>query len=1056
MFLFACSLAFAQITTTVNPTITQLQQALQGNGVTVTGVQLTCPVDGYALFGNGAAALGGLTSGILLTTGTANSVAGMSTIDLNTSTGVGSSALGDQLAGDQTYDGCYISFLITPTCNTLSVNYVFASEEYPEFVNLANDAFGFVISGPNPSGGSYSNTNISLIPGTSTPVTINNVNNGTTNTGPCVNCAYYVDSPPGLAYDARTTVLTASTAVTPCQTYTMIIGVWDAFDGQWDSGVFLDVNGLSCAASPTLVATATPSLICPGSSVTLSASGGIPSGTYTWTAPPSGGLTTTVGQTVTANPTANTTYTLLYSDMNTCPGIPLTEVTTVSITAGVAVTVAQTPAGSICAGQSVTLTATGGGGTYSWAPSTGLSTTSGSVTVASPAVTTTYTVTNVAGSCTNTAVRTVTVVTPGAFNVTPTNTTICSGQPATLNTTGGGPTYTWTASSGANPAGTGTVTVNPTTTTNYTVVTGAGTCTASATATVTVAAPINLTVTPTATTICAGGSTGITAAGATSYSWSPATALNTTSGPNVTASPTTTTIYTVQASNGTCTVTGTSTVTVSSLSLTAMQSSTMYCGAVTVTLSASGATSYTWAPPLGLSSTSGGTVTATPPATTVYTVTGSTGSCVSSKTLSITVPPTTTVGVTASTPSICAGSSSTLTATGAVTYSWIPSTGLSATTGSVVVASPATTTTYTVGGLTAAGCVVYPSTITVNVNPAVTPTISASSTSICVGSTLALTANPTAAGYSYTWSPASALLGATNGQTATARPTNASVVVYSVIISDGQCQGTGSFTLSPFNCVPPTAGFTTSTQDSICAGGCVTFSNTSVSTGTPTTYSWGFPGGTPPTSTAQNPQVCYDLPGDYPVWLVTTNPYGKDSVYVNDYINVAATPTVIAWHDTTINIGQSAPLTVTGGLTYHWSPSSGLACSTCSNTTATPSVTTHYIVTAYNSPYCKSTDTVHVIVEYVCGDFFVPNAFSPNGDGLNDYINIHGFCVSTFNLQIFNRWGEKVFETNTKEVSWDGTFRNKPLDTGVFVYKADGITIEGKAFSIKGNITLIR
>ena len=121
-----------------------------------------------------------------------------------------------------------------------------------------------------------------------------------------------------------------------------------------------------------------------------------------------------------------------------------------------------------------------------------------------------------------------------------------------------------------------------------------------------------------------------------------------------------------------------------------------------------------------------------------------------------------------------------------------------------------------------------------------------------------------------------------------------------------------------------------------------------------------------------------------------------------------------------------------------------------------PTVTTKYVVQTSNSPYCKRTDFVTVKVDFTCGDFFVPNAFSPNGDGLNDMINVHGFCIGTYNLQIFSRWGEKVFETSSLTESWDGTFRGKNMDTGVFVYRADGITIDGRPFNIKGNITLIR
>jgi hypothetical protein len=292
--------SFGQITTAVNPTIAQMQSLLQGNGVVVSGLTITCPAGAYATFANGAGALGGtLNSGILLTTGTASNVAGPNTSSNNLSLDnlAPGSTLGNTLANsgiNGTFDGCYINFLITPSCATLSINYVFGSEEYPEYsVGSINDVFGFVLSGPNPLGGNYNQQNLAILPVTTTTsnvVSIQNVNNGTNNTGPCINCAYYIANPPGLAYDACTPVMTASANVTPCQTYTMTIGVWDDSDGILDSGVFLDVNGLSCANQPSLTATVNPTTTCGPQTVTLTVNGGFAIGSYTWSAPASGGL----------------------------------------------------------------------------------------------------------------------------------------------------------------------------------------------------------------------------------------------------------------------------------------------------------------------------------------------------------------------------------------------------------------------------------------------------------------------------------------------------------------------------------------------------------------------------------------------------------------------------------------------------------------------------------------------------------------------------------------------------------------------------------------------
>jgi hypothetical protein len=151
----------------------------------------------------------------------------------------------------------------------------------------------------------------------------------------------------------------------------MTIGVWDDSDGIYDSGVFLDVNGLSCANQPTISATVNPTSICGPQTVTLTAGGGFAIGSYTWSAPASGGLTTTTGSVVTANPTGATTYTVKYSDINTCPGFPVTQTVALSFSTTPSFPVTQSPAGTLCTGQSATLTASGGTGTYSWTPGTG-------------------------------------------------------------------------------------------------------------------------------------------------------------------------------------------------------------------------------------------------------------------------------------------------------------------------------------------------------------------------------------------------------------------------------------------------------------------------------------------------------------------------------------------------------------------------------------------------------------------------------------------------------------------------------------------------------------
>lgn len=90
------------------------------------------------------------------------------------------------------------------------------------------------------------------------------------------------------------------------------------------------------------------------------------------------------------------------------------------------------------------------------------------------------------------------------------------------------------------------------------------------------------------------------------------------------------------------------------------------------------------------------------------------------------------------------------------------------------------------------------------------------------------------------------------------------------------------------------------------------------------------------------------------------------------------------------------------------------------------------------------------------GVLFVPNAFSPNGDGVNDVLYVLGENFETFEFVVYNRWGQVVFQTTQRSQTWDGTFNGKPLNTDVFAYRLSGKTIDGKTILKSGNITLIR
>ncbi len=172
-------------------------------------------------------------------------------------------------------------------------------------------------------------------------------------------------------------------------------------------------------------------------------------------------------------------------------------------------------------------------------------------------------------------------------------------------------------------------------------------------------------------------------------------------------------------------------------------------------------------------------------------------------------------------------------------------------------------------------------------------------------------------------------------------------------------------------------------------------------------------------------------------------------------IEVIQTPTVSTIADTTVQEGQAVVLTtLSTGNQFSWSPDTWLNCSTCQSPTATPESTTLYTVIADNQG-CTSSTQVLVTVVYD-PSLYVPNIFSPNGDGNNDVLYVRGQGIRDLVFVIYDRWGEKVFESTDKSYGWDGVFRDKKMNPGVFVYYVKATYYDNTEAELKGDVTLIR
>ncbi len=354
----------------------------------------------------------------------------------------------------------------------------------------------------------------------------------------------------------------------------------------------------------------------------------------------------------------------------------------------------------ICRGVSIALTAQGYN-TYSWSPGSSLQDSIGYNVIATPSVTTTYTITGT--TCLGNATIVVTVDTTTkapALKINPGSATLCNGQTVTL-TASGASSYTWSPMWSLSSSTGSSVVATPSISTTYVVM--EPTCSATDTSFITVNPVPSIYVYPaTTTSFCNGQTITLYEGGANGFQWTPLTGLDTTAYDSVNANPTVTTTYVVVGNSAGCYSTpDTVVLTVNPVpNVSINPPNPGFCTGTSTTIIAGGAATYLWGPFTGISDTIGDTIVANPTITFTYTITGtSAAGCVSpSDTFTVSVDNMPIISVSPPSASICQGTNTTLIANGAPEYLWSPSTGLSSSTGDTVIAGPATTTTYLVRG----------------------------------------------------------------------------------------------------------------------------------------------------------------------------------------------------------------------------------------------------------------------------------------------------------------------------------------------------------------------
>ncbi|MFN8284572.1 MAG: gliding motility-associated C-terminal domain-containing protein [Chitinophagales bacterium] len=198
------------------------------------------------------------------------------------------------------------------------------------------------------------------------------------------------------------------------------------------------------------------------------------------------------------------------------------------------------------------------------------------------------------------------------------------------------------------------------------------------------------------------------------------------------------------------------------------------------------------------------------------------------------------------------------------------------------------------------------------------------------------------------------------------------------------------------------------------------------------------------------------------VYVTAYNRFGCEIINDSLLITVHPLPIIDASVDKPlINIGEQVQLTATQSqnYTYNWIPIDLVSNASIFNPTSSPTQTTLYTVLVTDRNNCKAQDTVSVRVENtVCDNtsIFIPSAFSPNNDGTNDVFKVRSAPLKSYHLLIYDRWGNKVFESNDATLGWNGTYKNQPATLDIYGYYFEGECLQGEKIIHKGNVTLVK
>ena len=1008
LLLFLAFTSYSQLYITNSSSAQALAQKLVGGGVTISNVTMTGANISTGFFTHFGGTQLNLDSGIVLTSGRAQTSLGFG---LNgAAVAFASSSLGTSgdadlqalVSPNTTNDAAILEFDFVPLGDSIEFRYVFSSEEYPEFAcTNFNDVFAFFISGPGITG----LKNLAIVPGTNIPVAINSINSGTPSVpsnlpicqqmGPGAPFSqFYVNNSTNnfFTHDGHTKVLTAASAVTPCQTYHLKIAIADVGDAAYDSGVFLEAESLR--SDPIEIVTSLPLF------------NGLP---YVVEGCQGGSIEILRSKKEISAQQVNLAFA-----GNAGNGIDVQYIPSqVTIPANDSVIVIPIIALSDNLDES--------------ADSLKIYVSSGCIQ---------------SGMAYLDSI-TIHVRDYDSINIVPQDTVVCNNVPMQMMAYGNFTSIQWSPATGLNNPAIANPLATPASSTTYYVTASIGSCIAKDSVMLKVK---SLQLLSKSDINCKNGNTGqIRVSGG--ELWKSPVQYNFNNQPygsDSTFSNLTAGNYTVRVKDATGCVDSIQVALVQAYPDLLLDDSIVSASCVgtngQILLSATGGLSpYTFA----IDNNPYTATTGYPGSSGNHTINvKDVNGCITS--LGIVVPTDPPISFTA-TPSqqLCNGSTTGFVyvnasgGNGQYEYS-IDGTNFQQA-DSLLVNNPNVTVTVRDNkGCSATNSIVIP------INTPVYAFIG-NDTTICEGQSVHFNTIYNATGFN--WNP-HPTLSSTSIPDPVVAPVN--TTTYYLTVTKDICLARDTITVAVLKAPVANAG----PDSTICFGKTINLSGSGGSS-----YLWM------PSGAVTNPTLA-----NAPVKPLQTSTYFLQVTDINgckslkyDTVVITITPPIQAFAgtDTMVAIGQPLQLMGmdlgnSGASVYTWTPSLGLNDPTIPDPVATLTDDITYTLTLATPEGCEGSDQVSIKV-YAAPEIYVPSGFTPNGDGKNDVLRAIPVGMKKFNyFKIYNRWGQEVFSTVSEHRGWDGRISGVKQSTGTYVWIAEGIDYKGTKIQRKGVTTLIR